>query len=111
MPAYKARFRLIRSGAAATEEPCRFEFDHENFTPVPERGSAMSLDLADMDWLRIADYEIRARLYSGEELALSHVGKVFTECGEKLRSARTDRLVRVLLTVRFRRPCRGAIRL
>ena len=97
MPDYKGRFQLTRSGTVAAEGPCRLEFDQENFTLVPAGGASLSVDLADFDWLRAADLEIRGGLYTGEELLLTHLGKLFTECSEKLRSAWTERLVRALL--------------
>lgn len=97
MPGYQGRFRLARPESPSSAAPCRFEFDEQNLTVIPERGSALSMDLADLDWLRAADYEIRAGLYSGEELVLSHIGKVFTQCSEELRAAWTDRLVKALL--------------
>lgn len=97
MPIYQAQFLLTRAGRSAGEGPCRLEFDEENFTIVPERGPALSIDLADIDWLRTADFEIVAGLFSGDELRLGRLAKVYAEACAKLRSAWTARLVTAML--------------
>lgn len=97
MPQYQGRYRLTRDGAPAGEGTCRFEFDEKSFTLLPQNDKALSVDLGDIDWLGIADYQISAGLCTGETLTLSHLGKIYTECCETLRSAWSERLVWALL--------------
>lgn len=79
MPAYDAR-------------PGRFEFTDDIFTHA-----GRTFDLADIDALTAADHGLRLRLYTGETLLFTHLGKVYDRAVDELRQAWLTRLVKALM--------------
>ena len=82
---YEGKFELLAPSGSVTEQgACRVGFDDEKLTLVPETGTTLVVDLGDLDTLSAADYELRARLYSGETVRLRQFGRSYEELAKTL---------------------------
>lgn len=83
--------RVIQSGA------CNLTIEGDEFRLLPETGSALVLDLGDIDVFSPGDYRISLKLYTGNSIALSHLGKTFQNLCDNFQEAYHKRLLQCLL--------------
>lgn len=98
MPSYPGKYQyLATSGSVIGEGVCKISFEGEKFTLVPASGAAIAFDLAAVDKIRPAEWELELDLYTEKRLLLRQFGAAFSRmCGEFVAAWR-DRTVAVLL--------------
>jgi hypothetical protein len=97
MPAYSGRLqRLDRSGLPVHGGASGIVFDDETLTLTPA-GDALAFDLGDIDEFVSGDCDLTLKLYTGDALVLSHLGKAFHNVRTELEEAHRNRLVQCLL--------------
>jgi hypothetical protein len=98
MPSFSGSFLYQPAqGSAAQPCPCRLDFDDETLTLIPGSGAPLACDLGDIDELMPKDYELHLKLYTGDRIVLSRMGKSFQDLEHDLGEAYRKRLVRCLL--------------
>lgn len=98
MPSFSGSFLYqAAQGSTAQPCPCRLDFDDETLTVIPGSGAPLSCDLGDIDELIPKDYELHLKLYTGDRIVLSRLGKSFQDLEHDLREAYRKRLVQCLL--------------
>ena len=98
MPAYSGRFQYLDGGGTAVQQgACEVHFDRETLTVTPAAGTALALDLGDVDRCAAADWDLTLQLYTGKQIQLRQFGPAFGRmCGELLAAWR-DRAVHCLM--------------
>jgi hypothetical protein len=98
MPSYSGTCMYGEAGGAPAQTgPCRLDFDDETLTLIPGKGAAFSCDLGDIDEFSPAEYELRLKLYTGDNLVLSRFGKSFQDLCHYLQEAYRKRTIQCLL--------------
>ena len=82
---------IIQSGA------CSFTIDGADFRLIPETGPALAMDLGDIDVFSPGDYRISLKLYTGNSIVLSRLGKTFQNLCFDFQEAYHRRLMQCLL--------------
>jgi hypothetical protein len=78
VPGYSGKFQYpTTSGQVLSEGACKVSFDAEKFTLVPASGPAIAFDLADVDKIRPAEWELALDLYSEKRVLLRQFGAAF----------------------------------
>jgi hypothetical protein len=98
VPSYPGKYQyLATSGTVLGEGACKITFEGEKFSLVPVSGAPITFDLAAVDKIRPAEWEVELDLYTEKRLLLRQFGAAFSRmCGE-LVSAWRDRTVAALL--------------
>lgn len=98
MPSFSGQFELQQSGAATGQSgPCQVTFDDETLTLTPATGSALAIDLGDIEIFTAGDYDLALTLYTQQKLQFRQFGKAFQNLAHDLLEAYRNRVVECLL--------------
>ena len=98
MPSYPGKFQYLGEGETRLGEgSCRVSFDRERLTVTPASGAAIACDLADIDRVHTAEWQLALDLYTGKRLILRQFGSAFAQMNTELLTAWRERTIAALL--------------
>ena len=98
MNSFSGKFEYLDpSGSVVQSGACTFMIDGADFRLVPETGNVLAMDLGDIDVYSPGDYRISLKLYTGNSIVLSRMGKTFQSICHDFQEAYQRRVLQCLL--------------
>ncbi len=98
MNSFSGKFEYLDpAGSIVQNGACSFTIDGADFRLIPETGPALAMDLGDIDVFSPGDYRISLKLYTGNAIVLSRLGKTFQNLCRDFQEAYHRRLLQCLL--------------